>query len=265
MKKLFFLFLLIFLCQPVYAKDNALDFGNDLIKYKIKQTQKNESMADWLKHADINIKLNSEYKPKYKLGVIYPIVENHKYVIFSQSHIKNEHNKVINLGIGYRKLYNDNKELIGFNVFNDMVDGKQIRSSLGIEYFFWRSEFTMNFYESSEKMNNGYDYKIKTQIPYMPWFNISYEGFNWETKQERNIKTTILIYPKLTLDIGKKYISNERDNKYFKFTYNFLYEQPHAMFKDNRPIIREYKYLNADVSKKKLNWVNRENNLKINK
>ncbi len=99
----------------------------------------------------------------------------------------------------------------------------------------------------------------------MPWFNVGIDGFKWDTEREYKVNVTIIVYPKLTLEMGYKRYNNERKDNYIKFTYDFINEKKHAMFISNRPIIREYKYLNADVSDKLLEKVNRENNLKIYK
>jgi hypothetical protein len=263
-KKLLLIIALILLCEPVFAEDNPIDFSNQLIDYEINKVQKEKDTVNWLKRAEIKLQLDSELNTQYQIRLVQPVVQTPNHITFVQSEFGTDVN---NVGIGYRRFFSNNKEMIGFNMFNDYKQHNQVRSSLGVEYFFWRSEIRYNNYygNTREIANNGYDYQIKTQLPYMPWFNVSIEGFKWEAEREYKVNANIQVYPKLTLEMGYKRYNNDPKDNYIKITYDAYGNKPHAMFKNNRPIIREYKYLNADVSEKKLDKVNRENNLKIYK
>ena len=99
-----------------------------------------------------------------------------------------------NIGLGYRKLFEDKNFMFGANTFydRDLTDG-QDRLGLGIEAKGSILDLTANSYtkiSNSEVVNgdreqvlSGWDFNLTSQIPRAPWARINYNGYKWETEK----------------------------------------------------------------------------------
>jgi hypothetical protein len=124
----------------------------------------------------------------YSIKTIKPLTtlnKDAKSLIFTQGSVASGENNgdrrtTINLGFGKRILIEDNKAILGANVFYDYETiSKHERASLGVEYK--RSNFSAaanNYWGLSDEMTidgvkeqalNGYDVKLSGQVPYTPW------------------------------------------------------------------------------------------------
>ena len=99
-----------------------------------------------------------------------------------------------NIGLGYRKLFEDKNFMFGANTFydRDLTDG-QDRLGLGIEAKGSILDLTANSYtkiSNSEVVNgdreqvlSGWDFNLTSQIPRAPWARINYNGYKWEAEK----------------------------------------------------------------------------------
>jgi len=99
-----------------------------------------------------------------------------------------------NIGLGYRKLYEDKNFMFGANTFydRDLTEG-QDRLGLGIEAKGSILDLTANSYtkiSNSEVVNgdreqvlSGWDFNLTSQIPRAPWARINYNGYKWEAEK----------------------------------------------------------------------------------
>ena len=102
-----------------------------------------------------------------------------------------------NIGLGYRKLFDDKNFMFGANTFydRDLTDG-QSRMGLGIEAKGSILDLTANNYtkiSNSEVVNgdreqvlSGWDFNLSSQIPRAPWARINYNGYKWEAEKASN-------------------------------------------------------------------------------
>ena len=114
--------------------------------------------------------------------------------LFTQGSIffSDDSRKTINLGIGKRKLVNDDTLLLGANLFYDHeLDYNHQRTSIGIEAISSVGSFRANEYYGlsgwqtgldsiKEKALNGSDIEVGTPLPYLPWANFYLRSFKWE-------------------------------------------------------------------------------------
>ncbi len=96
-----------------------------------------------------------------------------------------------NLGIGYRKLSDDNSIIYGANTFidADMFEGHR-RLGYGLEAKASLLDLSLNRYQkitnmktidgTAEQILSGWDYNLTTQVPYAPWAKFSFKGYKWE-------------------------------------------------------------------------------------
>ena len=127
-----------------------------------------------------------------------------------------------NLGVGYRTLSFDQTMMFGANAFYDQdiyKDHKRI--SLGLEAKASILDFNINHYRKAtnqqiisgtkEQVLSGNEFNISSQVPYLPWTTVNYQGYQFDNEKASNdLKGSIYslemaITPSLVLNI-------ERDN-----------------------------------------------------
>jgi len=121
-------------------------------------------------------------------------INDEKNTLFTQGSIflSDDSRETINLGIGKRKLVNDDTLLLGANLFYDHeLDYDHQRASIGIEAISSVGSFRANQYYGlsgwqsgldsvKEKALNGNDVEMGAPLPYLPWANFYLRSFNWE-------------------------------------------------------------------------------------
>ena len=128
--------------------------------------------------------------------VVKPLsdINDEKNTLFTQGSIflSDDSRETINLGIGKRKLVNDDTLLLGANLFYDHeLDYDHRRASIGIEAISSVGSFRANQYYGlsgwqsgldsvQEKALNGNDVEIGAPLPYLPWANFYLRSFNWK-------------------------------------------------------------------------------------
>ena len=176
----------------------------------------------------IDIEKNSE--PKFNILAVRDIDKTESTNFFTQISFVNKdisgvNRYVGNVGLGYRFLTDDESMMIGFNSFydSDLTEGHK-RASIGFEAKASTLEFNFNQYHALSQMQKvktekgptieeqalgGLDYRFASQLPYMPWAEISWKGYQIESdKASDNIKGDIYslglaLTPTLQLDLSK--------------------------------------------------------------
>lgn len=126
---------------------------------------------------------------------------------------------IANLGLGYRFLSDDQSFMFGGNIFYDRDLGEEHeRGSIGLEAKAGILEFNLNKYEdislqqivdgNKEQVLGGVDYKVSSQVPYLPWAKFNFTGYEHE-KDLAAVDTKGNIYalemaltPSLTFEAG---------------------------------------------------------------
>lgn len=189
----------------------------------------------------IGIKGIESDKPSYSIDTIQPIsaftpdVYELTYIQGSLFSGENEGNRrnTLNLGLGQRYLVEDERAIVGANVFVDYEgSSKHKRASLGLEY--QRSNFsaTANQYypisnkkvigDYTEEALPGYDINLTGQMPYAPWATIKVAHYYWDQTTGDNISGNILgveieLSPSTSFEFGQ-----EDSNTMNKATYGKL-------------------------------------------
>ena len=128
---------------------------------------------------EVSIDLRENYKPDYSILAVREIEKTDNGNYFTQLSLfntekDNDERIVANLGIGKRILSEDKTLLTGFNAFIDYDDNNNARTSIGFEMRSAVLELTYNKYirlddGDKEKVLDGYDLRLDSQIPYMHW------------------------------------------------------------------------------------------------
>ena len=152
---------------------------------------------------EVSIDIRENYKPDYSILAVRELSKIDSGNIFTQFSLfnteKNNEERVVgNFGLGSRKLLNNNTLLAGVNAFvdNDFNETTR-RASLGFELKNAVLDFHSNIYEGiddsdDERVMNGWDYRLASQVPYVHWSKIFVNHYEWDGILREDIKGTKL-------------------------------------------------------------------------
>ena len=166
---------------------------------------------------EVSIDLRENNKPDYSILAVREIEKTEKGNIFTQFSLfnteKNNDERIVgNLGIGQRFLNDDKTLMTGFNSFIDYDDAGNARTSFGIEARSAVIEFAYNQYfgignATDEKVLDGYDLRLASQIPHLHWADIFINTYEWQGEDRNDIKGTklgseLLLKPNINLELS---------------------------------------------------------------
>ena len=152
-------------------------------------------------HTEVSIDLREGFKPDYSFLAVRELLKIDSGNIFTQFSLfnteqANEEKIIGNFGLGTRKLFDDNTVLAGFNAFvdNDFSETNR-RASIGLELRNAVLDFHSNIYEGlqdsdDERVLNGWDYRLASQVPYLHWSKIFINHYEWDGVLRDDIKGT---------------------------------------------------------------------------
>ena len=87
----------------------------------------------------------------------------------------------------------DKLTLTGTNLFFDYDSYGNMRTSLGLEARNAVLEFYGNYYKgldegNDEKVLDGYDLRLESQVPYLHWADIFYNTYKWKGVERQDIE-----------------------------------------------------------------------------
>ena len=185
---------------------------------------------------EVSIDLRENHKPDYSILAVREIEKTETGNIFTQLSLfnteKNNDERIVgNIGFGLRSLSNDKTFLTGFNSFIDYDDYDNARMSLGVEARSAVLEFWFNQYfgiadGKDEKVLDGYDLRLNSQIPYLHWVDFFVNAYEWEGRDRDDIKgkkigSELLLTPNINLEIAfdDKDKSGLKDEWYYKIVF----------------------------------------------
>ena len=220
-------YLLIISLLLVASASNADVLNN--VSGKISKMAADLVPGEGVTEVSIDIEKNSE--PKFNILAVRDIDKTESTNFFTQisftnTDVSDNERYIGNVGLGYRFLTEDKSMMIGFNSFydHDITEGHK-RTSIGFEAKASTLDFNFNQYHAltgmqktinensanytEEQAVGGLDYRFASQMPYMPWAEISWKGYQIESdKASDNIKGDIYslglaLTPSLQLDLSK--------------------------------------------------------------
>ena len=166
---------------------------------------------------EVSIDIRENFKPDYSILGVREIEKTANGNFFTQFSIfnteKNNDERIVgNLGFGKRMLNDDKTMMTGFNAFLDYDDIGNARSSLGVEARNAVLDFGYNYYigiddGTDEKVLDGYDLRLASQIPYMHWADIFVNAYEYDGRDRDDIKgrklgSELLLNPNLNLELA---------------------------------------------------------------
>ena len=207
---------------------------------------------------EVTISEQDNYDIKFSILAVRPIVKNpyqainNEHLYFTQLRLSShepfangDERTLLNAGIGFRTLVNNDNAILGANLFHDYeFDEGHQRGSVGIEYLANNFQLYANLYDRlsdgisytsgsttiKEEIVNGYDYSIVGALPYFPWAKVIYTGYSWDktgTDLEGNrISLEAHLINGLLFEYGKNDIDNSSDDEDF-YSITFKWPQNH--------------------------------------
>ena len=149
---------------------------------------------------EVSLDLRENAKPDYSILAVREVEKNDNGNIFTQLSLfntekNNDERIVANLGLGTRSLSEDKTLLTGLNTFIDYDDAGNTRASVGFEARSAVLELWYNYYfgigdATDEKVLDGYDLRLASQIPYMHWADVFINSYDWDGRDRDDIKGT---------------------------------------------------------------------------
>ena len=144
---------------------------------------------------------------------------------------------ILNLGYGQRYISSDKSMITGMNAFIDYDTEGHARTSLGVEAKAPILELTGNYYfglsgvekidGTNEKVLDGYELNLSSQLPFMPWTRINIQNYDFEKdKASENtggnlVSLEMNLSPSIQFEASRNFIDTNgvEDENSFKIMY----------------------------------------------
>ena len=147
---------------------------------------------------EVSIDLRENNSPDFSILAVRELEKSTNGNFFTQFSLfsteqNNDERIVGNLGFGKRNLSKDKLTLTGTNLFFDYDSHGNMRTSLGLEARNAVLEFYGNYYKgldegNDEKVLDGYDLRLESQVPYLHWADIFYNTYKWKGVERQDIE-----------------------------------------------------------------------------
>jgi adhesin/invasin len=158
--------------------NKTLNKTNNIISGLTNSLTENLLNTDRVKHLELDIQVQEKTKPTFSLSNVNKLSENANSAFFNQNTISIHNNdQTVNLGLGYRNLINDDKMMLGANVFLDYsFDNEHQRNGAGIEAISSVFDLRANYYDATsgiqtvsalttEEAMDGWDARLDYHLP----------------------------------------------------------------------------------------------------
>ena len=145
-----------------------------------------------VKYLDFEIQVREYLKPSFNIMSVTELLKIDSGTIFNQTSITtHDDDETVNIGLGIRKLLNDNKVLIGSNIFYDQqFTNNHKRTGAGVEAISSVFDIRGNYYnaisgsknttDGSERALDGWDTQIDYHLPGEHDVNFFMNAFKFE-------------------------------------------------------------------------------------
>jgi len=204
------IFIYFFLIWNSYAADISANISKQL-------SDQISKLVPGEGYTETSIDLRENHKPDFSILALRELEKTDDGNFFTQFSLfsteQNNDDRIVgNLGFGKRTLSDDKFMVSGINAFLDYDDAGNARASLGAEAKNAVLEFAANYYQGldnakDEKVLDGYDYRLASQIPYLHWANAFINSYDWSGKDRDDIKgtklgTELFLSPTLSFEVA---------------------------------------------------------------
>ena len=235
MKKIILISSLLVFGLSAHAADIKNKFMNNFNSYL------NDSLGQLFPTSEVSLGSGTTNEVTGSILVVKPLsdINDNENILFTQGSLflSDNSRETLNLGIGKRKLLNNDTLLIGANLFYDHeLDYDHQRASVGIEAISSVGSLRLNQYyglsnkkkglnDVNEEALDGQDIEVGAPLPYLPWTNFSYRSFEWKgvdgTEDQKGDEISLEAkFSGFNIEVGKR--SNDgstEDNEFLKLTW----------------------------------------------
>ena len=167
-------------------------------------------------YTETSIDLRENHSPDFSILAVRELKKNDNGNFFTQFSLfsteQNNDDRIVgNLGFGKRTLSDDNFMMTGINAFLDYDDAGNARASLGAEARNAVLELAANYYHglddaNDEKVLDGYDLTLASQIPYLHWADAFITSYKWQGEDRNDVEgiklgSEMFLSPTLSLEL----------------------------------------------------------------
>jgi hypothetical protein len=221
-------------------KSEKINEIDEYVSNLVGQAFGNESIQELIPGqglTEVSIQLRESYKPDFSILAVRELYRNNNGNTFLQvslfnTEVQNEERFTGNFGLGKRFLSNDKFLMTGFNTFLDYDNYGNTRGSIGGELKNATFGLTSNYYKKikdgtdSEKVLDGYDVQLTSQIPYLHWANVFVNHYKWYGVERSDIEgrkygSELSLLPSFNLEVAydDKTAKGLEDEYYVKLNY----------------------------------------------
>ena len=152
-----------------------------------------------IKYLDFEIKNQERLKPTFRIMSVNEILKINSGTIFNQTSFNNhDGDQTINIGLGTRKLFNNNKIILGSNIFYDhQFNDNHQRSGAGVEAISSVFDLRGNYYNALsgrrttseggiERAMDGWDTQMDYHLPIKQDVSIFLNAFEFENPEKNS-------------------------------------------------------------------------------
>ena len=185
---------------------------------------------------------------------------------------------ILNLGYGQRYISSDKSMITGMNAFIDYDTEGHARTSLGVEAKAPILELTGNYYlglsgvekidGTNEKVLDGYELNLSSQLPFMPWTRINIQNYDFEKDKASDntggnlVSLEMNLSPSIQFEASRNFIDTNgvEDENSFKIMY---YNPPRNKTSLQDGFLSASAFEKGDVEAKMKDKVRRRNAMTI--
>jgi len=152
-----------------------------------------------IKYLDFEIKNQERLKPTFQIMSVNEILKMNSGTIFNQTSFNNhDGDQTINIGLGTRKLFNNNKIILGSNIFYDhQFNDRHKRSGAGVEAISSVFDLRGNYYNALsgrrttseggiERAMDGWDTQMDYHLPIKQDVSVFLNAFEFENPEKNS-------------------------------------------------------------------------------
>ena len=166
---------------------------------------------------ELSIDLRENYSADFSILLVRELASSSDNNMFTQLSLfnteKNSKDRIVaNLGLGKRFLSEDKFSMTGFNTFLDYDEEGNLRASVGLEMRNAVLKFAFNNYfgmddADGEKVLDGYDMRLASQVPYIHWADFFINSYSWDGEQRSDVDglmygSEMLLTPTINFEIA---------------------------------------------------------------
>jgi adhesin/invasin len=231
--------ILVIIFSVFISTANAADITNKFVNNF--SSYLNNTLSEMFPTAEVSLSSGSTNEVTGSILVVKPLsdINDNENILFTQGSLflSDNSRETLNLGIGKRKLLNNDTLLIGANLFYDHeLDYDHQRASVGIEAISSVGSLRLNQYyglsnkkkglnDVNEEALDGQDIEVGAPLPYLPWTNFSYRSFEWKgvdgTEDQKGDEISLEAkFSGFNIEVGKRSSDGStEDNEFLKLTW----------------------------------------------